>query len=117
MHRGSYDELQALLDALDPDVVAGDEWRAVRGARAPELAVDLHEPVPPHDALVADEALCADRDGVARRTLTTRVSAKPSSSASVPAIATATGSDTWYASPAGSKSISAPSTNRIAPAA
>ena len=34
----------------------------------------------------------------------------------MPAIATATGSETWYASPAGSKSINAPMTKVIAPA-
>ena len=52
--------------SLDPDVVAGDERRAVVGARAPELAVDLHHPVPPDDALVADQALHADGSRLAR---------------------------------------------------
>ena len=45
-----------------------------------------------------------------------RESATPRSSTSVPAIASAVQSETWYAGPAGSNSISAPITNVIAPA-
>ena len=47
---GSYDEPEVLLDSLDADMLAGDELLTVLAARAPELAVDLHEAVPPHDA-------------------------------------------------------------------
>ena len=99
------------------DVLAGHERLAVGAARAPELAVDEDEPVAAHDAPRRRRA-CATPTATGDRAApaTTFVSAKPSRSASVPAIASATGSDTWYASPAGSKSISAPITNVIAPA-
>jgi hypothetical protein len=51
-----------------------------------------------------------------RRAWAAFVTANPKRNISVPAIASATGSDTWYASPAGSNSISAPITNMTAPA-
>ena len=51
-----------------------------------------------------------------RRAWAAFVNAIPNSSASVSAIASATWIETWYASPAGSNSISAPITNVTAPA-
>ena len=58
---------------------------------------------------------CVPTSAGRRRAWAAFVSAKPNSSASVSAIASATWIETWYASPAGSKSISAPITNVTAP--
>ena len=76
---------------------------------------DEDHAVTPHDTFVADDVRRADRRAAAAH------AGRPSRSrtrgrVSVPAIAIATGIDTWYASPAGSKRMSAPRTNMTAPA-
>jgi hypothetical protein len=65
VHWGSYDEPQAFFDPLDHDVLAGYERSSIFGMSAPELSVDLHHPVSPDDALIADKPLRADGSRIA----------------------------------------------------
>ncbi len=51
-------------DLFDSHPAPRDERRVVDGACAPELSVQRHQPAVPHDALLADEAVGADEDGV-----------------------------------------------------